>query len=212
MGGAMKTRYPRATATIAIVTAAAYVLVLASGRVDQAYLIGSFIPARVTDLYVPGTLPVWLTPLSATLLHAGVLHLGVNLLTLVFCGKEDEVALGPWGVALLYVVGAYAAAGAEYLAFRHSNVPMIGASGAISSLVGAYAMLYGRRRESKLYPELARWLHVAWLAAAWVGLQLLIGIASVMSGMGIAIAAHIGGFFAGVLLARPILAWRYRKA
>jgi len=208
----MKTPYPRATTAIACVTALAYFLVAASGQEDRAVLIGGFLPARVVDLYVPGTLPAWLTPLSATFLHAGLLHLGMNLLTLIFCGKEDEVALGPWGIALLYLVGAYAAAAAEYLAFPHSMVPMIGASGAISSLVGAYAILYGRRRESKLPPAIARWLHVLWLAAAWVGLQILIGIASAASGMGIATAAHVGGFLVGVLLARPILAWRYRKA
>ena len=91
-------------------------------------------------------------------------------------------------------------------------VPMIGASGAISAIVGAYAILYGRPRESKLSPKVARWVHIAWLAAAWTGLQLLVGYASRLNGTGIAAGAHIGGFLAGLLMARPLLRWRYRSA
>ena len=89
---------------------------------------------------------------------------------------------------------------------------MIGASGAISALVGGYALLYGQRRPSRLPPEAARWLHVLWLAAAWVAVQLLVGLASATTGLAVATAAHVGGFVAGLLLARPILRWRYRKA
>ena len=86
------------------------------------------------------------------------------------------------------------------------------ASGAISALVGAYAMLYGQRRPSRYSPAVARWLHIAWLAAAWIAVQLMLGLVSRTEGMAIAAAAHIGGFIAGLILARPMLAWRYRKA
>ena len=94
----------------------------------------------------------------------------------------------------------------------HSAVPMIGASGAISALVGAYALLYGQRRPSRLQPELARLLHIAWLAAGWIVIQLLLGFASATEGVAIAVASHIGGFIAGLALARPLLRWRYRTA
>lgn len=208
----MRSRYPRATATIAVVTAVAYALVAVSGRAGDAIAIGGFVPARFSGLAATGLVPGWLTPITATLLHAGSLHVGFNLLTLIYCGKEDEVALGAPGIGLVYLAGAYAAAAAQYLADPTSLTPMIGASGAISALVGAYAILYGRRGQSRLHPELARLVHILWLAAAWVGLQLLLGIASQAGGVAVATAAHIGGFLAGVLLARPILAWRYRKA
>ncbi|WP_174274724.1 rhomboid family intramembrane serine protease [Sphingomonas bacterium] len=208
----MKTRPPETTIALAVATVASYFLIAATGQANQAALLGGFIPARIAGLIVPHALPLWLTPLSATLLHAGLIHLGVNLLTLVYCGREVEVALGRWGTVLLYGLGAYAAALAQYLVGPHSAVPMIGASGAISALVGAYAILYGQRRPSRLSPELARWLHIAWLAAAWVGIQLLLGIASLAGGIAIAAAAHVGGFLAGVLLARPLLKWRYRSA
>ena len=136
----------------------------------------------------------------------------VSLLSLVFCGREVEVALGRWPTLLLYALGAYAAAAAQYAMGPHSPVPMIGASGAISAFVGAYAMLYGQRRPSRLPPAAARWLHILWLAAAWVGLQLLLGVAMLVGGVAVAAAAHVGGFLAGIFLARPLLRWRYRSA
>ena len=208
----MKTAPPKMTATIAAVTVASFALLSFMGKLDVAAAIGGFIPARLSGLQVIGALPIWLTPLSATLLHGGAMHIGFNLLMLFYCGREDEVALGPPGVVVLYVVGAYAAAAAQYIAGPHSPVPMIGASGAISALVGAYAMLYGQRRPSKYPAAVARWLHIAWLAVAWIAVQLMLGLVSSTKAMPIATAAHIGGFIAGLVLARPMLAWRYRKA
>ena len=61
-------------------------------------------------------------------------------------------------------------------------------------------------------PDIPRWLHIAWLAAAWIVVQLLLGLVSRTEGMAIATAAHVGGFIAGLVLARPLLLWRYRKA
>lgn len=208
----MKTAPARMTITLAVVTVASFVLLTAMGKLQVAAAVGGFIPARLSGLQVIGALPVWITPLSAALVHGGALHIGFNLLMLLFCGKEVEVALGRAGIVVLYVLGAYAAAAAQYAVGPHSPVPMVGASGAISALVGAYAMLYGQRRPSKLSPEVARWVHIAWLAAAWVVVQLLLGLASKTEGMAIASAAHIGGFLAGLVLARPLLRWRYRKA
>ena len=193
-------------------TIVSFALVTLLDRFPDAAVLGGFIPARVSGLAIPYALPVWLTPLSATLLHGGLLHLCFNLLMLYFCGRDDEVALGRPGVILLYVLGAYGAAAAHYAVGPQSATPMVGASGAISALVGAYAMLYGQRRPSKLPPELARWLHIAWLAAAWIVVQLMLGLVSRSQGMAIAWAAHVGGFIVGLVVARPLLRWRYRKA
>ena len=208
----MKTAPPKMTITIAAVTVVSFVLLNAIGKLEPAAAVGGFIPARLSGMQVIGALPVWLTPLSATLLHAGAIHIGFNLMMLFYCGREDEVALGPAGIVVLYVLGAYAAAAAQFAVGPHSVVPMVGASGAISALVGAYAMLYGQRRPSKYSPEVARWLHIAWLAIAWIVVQLLLGLVSRSQGMAIAAAAHIGGFLAGLVLARPMLLWHYRKA
>ena len=96
---------------------------------------------------------------------------------------------------------------------------MVGASGAISAVLGAYAMLFGRNRVKVVSGRLAVWLNALWLMAAWVVLQMLVGIASAgaasrspAAGMAIAAAAHIGGFIIGVMLANPLLLFRYRKA
>ncbi|NIJ06833.1 membrane associated rhomboid family serine protease [Sphingomonas vulcanisoli] len=208
----MKTARPETTIAVAAVTVIAFFLVQATGQVPLADMLGGFVSARFDGLVIPRALPLVLTPLSATLLHAGLIHLGVNLLTLIFCGREVEVALGRWPTLLLYGIGAYAAAAMQFAVGPHSTVPMIGASGAISAFVGAYAMLYGQRRASNLSPALARWVHILWLAATWIGLQLLLGIAMLAGGIAVAAAAHVGGFFAGILLARPLLRWRYRRA
>jgi membrane associated rhomboid family serine protease len=200
------------TWTLGAIIAASYVLVTQMDRTGAAGAIGGFIPARLSGLIVIGALPEWITPLSSTLLHANLLHLAFNLLMLCYCGREDEVALGSPGVVVLYVVGAYAASAAQYLAGPHSVTPVIGASGAISAFVGAYALLYGQRGPSRFSPRVARMLHILWLAIAWIVVQLLLGLASAVQGIGIATAAHIGGFIAGLALARPLLRWRYRKA
>jgi membrane associated rhomboid family serine protease len=208
----MKTRPPRTTIALGAITVGAYLVVAALGINEAAAMAGGFIPARLFGPQFGGGVPAWLTPLTATLLHANLMHLGFNLLMLYFCGREDEVAIGPAGVITLYVIGAYTAAIGQYVAGPHSPIPMIGASGAISALVGAYALLYGKRRQSGARPELARWLHILWLAVAWLGIQLLLGFASATQGIAVAAAAHVGGFIGGLLLARPLLLWRYRKA
>ena len=89
---------------------------------------------------------------------------------------------------------------------------MVGASGAISAIIGAYAMLFGRNKVRIANPQLALWLHALWLMAAWVGLQLLMGFTFETAGARLAIGAHIGGFVVGLLLVKPLLLWRYRKA
>ena len=214
----------RVTAGISILTAACWLIVTVLGLDDRAAVWGGFIPARIAFPDEAARLgvelaPVWLTPLTATLLHASIIHLAFNLIILVFCGRRVENVLGPVSLLILYLLGAYAAAGAQYLIDPQSSMVMIGASGAISAVLGAYAMLFGRNRVSLVTGRLAVWLNALWLMAAWAILQLLVGIASAEGGlpftgdgMAIAFAAHIGGFIVGVILANPLLLFRYRKA
>jgi membrane associated rhomboid family serine protease len=204
----------RATVAIAVVTTIAYVIVEVFRMRGLAIGAGSFIPAALTldaDFF---RLPFVLTPLTATLLHASVWHLGFNMLIHLFCGRAVEGAVGPANLVILYVVGAFAAAAGHYVAGPNEMLPMIGASGAVSAVLGAYAMLFGRNRVKVADPRLALWLNVLWLLAAWIVLQVAMGIVLGAGGNGIllAVGAHIGGFIAGVALARPLLLWRYRKA
>ena len=202
----------RVTLAISVVTAAAWIVVVALGLDEWAASMGGFVPAAVTADIPPSGAPVWLRPLTAALVHYNWIHIGFNLLILVFCGRPVEAVLGPASMVVLYVLGAYAAAAGQYLIEPHSLVPMIGASGAISAVLGAYATLFGRNKVRVANPTLALWLNALWLMAAWIALQVVIGLVTMRLGIGIAIGAHIGGFLVGVLLARPLLLFRYRKA
>ncbi len=204
-----------ATIGIAVVTTVVSLIVTLLNLGGDAAIYAGFIPARASlgaAGNVPGLLPVMLTPLSSTLIHGGLVHLAFNMVTLVYCGVATERALGTRGVVLLYVLGAYGACLAQWLVGPGSPVPMIGASGAASAIVGAYALLYGRQRTRDVGPIPAWLLHVLWLLAAWTLLNLAMGILSQQAGMPIAAAAHIGGFLIGVALCRPMLLWRWRGA
>jgi membrane associated rhomboid family serine protease len=202
-----------ATLTIAALTAAAWLVAWMGGWQELAAVGGGFIPARVGAAAGDALpLPVLLTPLTATLVHSGFAHLFLNLIILLFCGRSVERVLGGRGIVILYLVGAYAAAAAQYAVGPAEPSPMVGASGAISAILGAFALLFGRNKVKVAHPGLAALLHALWLAAAWIGLQLLIGLTFETSGLRIAIAAHIGGFLAGLALARPLLLLKWRGA
>lgn len=201
----------RITQVIAGATALAWLAVLLFGDAGVINHLAGFLPARATGLVpIDGGVPVWLTPLSATLLHAGLLHLGFNLVMFVYCGRAVETVIGGSAMLMLYLVGAYAAAAAHWLVDPASTVPMIGASGAISAVIGAYAVFFSRSQVRAIGPFSPFVVRVVWLAAGWVFVQSLIGLAAI--GAQVAIAAHIGGFIAGLALARPLLLWRYRDA
>ena len=203
------------TATIAItaLTVMAWILTVAAGQSDNATLAMGFIPARFSGLPVPWpALPAFLTPLSATLVHSGFIHLGFNMLILVWCGTNVERVLGGFGVLALYFVGAFAAALAQWGVDPYSTVPMVGASGAISAVIGAFALSFGRPKRFTSSVTANRWINALWLMVAWVVLQLMMGWLAGGQGYLLATPAHVGGFAAGLLLQRPLLLWRYRKA
>ncbi|WP_308516994.1 rhomboid family intramembrane serine protease [Sphingomonas flavescens] len=207
-------RFPRtATNIIAAITGLAWVLTALAGYSAQAAYVLGFIPLRVTAA-VPtlNAVPVFLTPLTATLAHAGLVHLGFNLLILVWCGAQVERVLGVGGLVALYLVGAYAAAGAQWAMDPHGATPMIGASGAISAVMGAFALSFGRAKAFTSNLRVNRWINVLWLMVAWVVLQVMMTWLAGGEGYLLATPAHIGGFAAGLLLQRPLLLWRYRKA
>jgi membrane associated rhomboid family serine protease len=207
-------RIPR-TATIAItaLTALAWVIAAALNASDQAALSLGFIPARLSGAAVPWpAVPAILTPLTCTLVHSGLIHLGFNLLIFVWCGTAVERVLGKTGVIVLYLLGAYAAAAAQWLTDPASTVPMVGASGAISAVIGAFALSFGRPRRFTSSPTANRWINALWLMIAWIVLQLMMGWLGNAQGFLLAIPAHVGGFALGLLLQRPLLLWRYRNA
>jgi membrane associated rhomboid family serine protease len=207
-------RIPRtATVVISALTALAWLIaVLAGSAFNAPYFLG-FIPARFSGLVtIIPAVPTFLTPLTATLVHSGLVHLGFNLLVFLWCGAQVERVLGKSGLILLYVVGAYASAILQWAASPGSIVPMVGASGAISAVIGAFALSFGRAKAFTNNLRVNRWINVAWLMVAWVILQVMMGWLAGGQGYLLATPAHIGGFAAGLLLQRPLLLFHYRKA
>jgi membrane associated rhomboid family serine protease len=207
-------RIPRnATVAISALTALAWMIAVVSGFGDQVALALGFIPARLSGAQVPWPAVLApLTPLTATLVHSGMIHLAFNLLIFVWCGMAVERVLGATGLIILYVVGAYSSALGQWLADPNAMIPMVGASGAISAVIGAYSLSFGRAKRFTASPALNRWINAIWLMVAWVLLQLAIGWLAGAQGLMLATAAHIGGFAAGLVLQRPLLLWKYRNA
>lgn len=206
----MRVNWRSATGIVVIVTALAWVVQLLASGVADAVLLGGFIPARAGGhVLVPGALPWPMTPLTATLLHNDLLHLALNLLILLWCGAQVEQAIGPRYFLLLYVAGAFAAAAGQWAMAPSDTSVMIGASGAISAVIGFYAIVFSNQRVSAIGPIPAVAVRILWLLLGWVGLQLLMELGFGASGMPIAVGAHVGGFACGLLLARPMLRLRF---
>lgn len=202
-----------ATVVIAIITAVVWILTSALGFDAQAAATMGFIPDRFSGAILPfPAVPALLTPLSSTLVHANFLHVALNLLILLWCGSWVERVLGTGAMIFLYVVSAYVAAFAQWAVDPHMGVPMIGASGAISGIIGAFALSFGRPKQLVKSAGLNQLLNALWLLVAWVVLQLLTGVIAGTEGVLVATAAHVGGFLAGLALQRPLLLWRYRQA
>ncbi|MBN1129905.1 MAG: rhomboid family intramembrane serine protease [Chitinispirillaceae bacterium] len=156
--------------------------------------------------------PNWLSLVSHMFMHGGWFHIIGNLWFLSVFGDNVEDAMGRIRFLLFYLLCGLAAAGAQMLSNPGSTVPMVGASGAIGGVMGAYAVLYPNAGVHVLvfFGIVTRIILPAWLMLGyWFLLQLVGAIPSVAgSGGGVAFWAHIGGFAAGVLL---ILLFQDRK-
>ncbi len=192
---------------------------LGSPRAELAF-IGSYavVPARVTSAltgsgpFVAGLLPI----VTSMFLHGGWMHLIGNVWFLWIFGDNVEDELGH-GVFLVFYLGCgVLAAVAQFLADPTSSIPMVGASGAIAGVMGAYLIRFPRARVTVLLPIVIIWTTVqlpAFLMLTyWLAIQVFSGAGSAAGG-GVAWWAHIGGFLAGVglVLTRPRRrAWVHR--
>ena len=156
------------------------------------------------------------TIFSSMFMHGGLAHLGGNMLFLYIFGDNVEDALGHGRYVAFYLLAGIAAAAAQILTGVSSPVAMVGASGAISGVLGAYVVLYPRAPILVLNSIPLLWLFYgfflsfpAWLVIGfWFVGNLLSGVSSLGAGGGVggvAFFAHIGGFLAGLLLVRPML-------
>src|SRR5438477_3598260 len=171
------------------------------------YLLG-FIPAV---LFGRAELPEhWVSPtlsiFTAMFMHGGLMHLLGNMLYLWIFGDNVEDRVGHARFVLFYLICGAVAALAQALPDMGSQVPMIGASGAISGVLGAYIVLYPRANVLVLVPLIV--VFQTFRVPAWIVLgmwfigQLANSLLAAPGQVGVAFGAHVGGFLAGVALIR----------
>ena len=171
------------------------------------YALG-FIPAVLFgNVELPAQL-AWLpaptTVLTSMFLHGGLLHLAGNMLYLWIFADNIEDSMGHGRFLLFYVVCGVVAAFAQAAPELGSTIPMIGASGAVSGVLGAYVLLFPRARILVVVPLLVVFytlrLPAFIVLGVWFVGQLLNSLAASEVGGGIAFRSHVGGFLAGLLL------------
>lgn len=155
----------------------------------------------------------WLTLLTCIFLHGGWMHFLGNMWFLFIFGDNVEDRIGHVGYLLFYLLSGVAASGAHLLSDPSSQVPTIGVSGAIASVMGAYCLLYPRAQVVSLIPIIVI-IQIVVLPAPiflgiWFALQFFQGLGSITSlqATGVAWWAHIGGFAVGFLAAAALRAF-----
>jgi len=148
--------------------------------------------------------PAWLTVGTSMFLHGGFMHLFGNMLYLWIFGNNVEDAMGHFRFVVFYLLCGVVAAMAHALSDTQSAVPMIGASGAISGVLGAYLLLFPHARVLVGIP-LGLYIHTmrmpaGWVLGFWFVLQAVSALAAGAEGGGVAWLAHVGGFVAGMIL------------
>jgi membrane associated rhomboid family serine protease len=175
------------------------------------YLLG-FMPALVfghATIEGPEWVPPGATILTSLFLHGSFLHLAGNMLYLWIFGDNVEDRVGRGRFVVFYLLCGVIAALAQALPDTRSTVPMIGASGAVSGILGAYFVLYPRARVLVVLPLFIVFytMRVPALVVLglWFGAQLLSSLLAEPGAGSVAFAAHVGGFVAGALLIRWFL-------
>lgn len=183
------------------------------------YALGAIPAVLLGEAQLPPELvwvPTHFTVLTSMFLHGGWMHLIGNMLYLWIFGDNIEDAMGHGRFAVFYILCGVAAVFAQALPSPDSQIPMIGASGAISGVLGAYLLLFPRAHVMVAIP-MGFYIPMVRLPALavlgfWFLIQLLYELVA-PDGAGVAFRAHIGGFIAGMLLIplfkrRDIPLWR----
>jgi len=221
---------PFVTFSLIALNAAAWVFLQGLG--SEASLVRSvcelgLIPGELLGNVAPGTRvplgegvacvitrPNWLAPLTSMFMHGGWFHIIGNMWFLWVFGDNVEETFGHARYLLFYLVSGFAAAAAQVIADPSSAIPMVGASGAIGGVMGAYAVLFPKARIDVLF-VLGFFVRVIPMSAVfmlgyWFLIQVVSGSFGGAEG-GVAFWAHVGGFAAGAAMALPLRA-RARSA
>jgi membrane associated rhomboid family serine protease len=149
--------------------------------------------------------PNWLTPVTHMFLHGGWLHIIGNMWFLWIFGNNVEDSMGHGRFAVFYLLSGLAAAALQISVNPNSGIPMVGASGAIGGVMGAYVLLYPKVKVNMLlflgFYVTTFTIPAFWMLGYWFVAQLIGGIGAIgAQGGGVAFWAHVGGFVAGALL------------
>lgn len=145
-------------------------------------------------------LPVYFNFLSSMFMHGDIMHIFGNMLFLWIFGDNLENLLGHIRFAAFYIVCGFAAAIAQIVMDTDSIIPMLGASGAISGVLGGYVLLFPQRQVRALIFNFLTTVPAFVAIGIWIVYQLIVGYLTPAGTGGVAYAAHIGGFIAGVAL------------
>ena len=184
---------------------------LVPAELTGALPLGSSVPLTRDFVCVVDAEPTnWITPVLSIFLHGSWAHLLGNALFFWVFGNNIEDVMGRGRFLVFFLLCGIAAAAVHVVLQPASAIPTVGASGAVSGVMGAYLVLFPKVRVRMLFifvilfrvVPLPAWLVLLW----WFALQLLLGFADVASGAprtgGVAVWAHVGGFIAGVALIR----------
>ncbi len=150
--------------------------------------------------HYPTPLPVYFNFLSSMFMHGDIMHIFGNMLFLWIFGDNIENLIGHIRYAIFYLVCGFAAALAQILMNTDSIIPMLGASGAISGVLGGYMLLFPTRKVRALLFSIYTTVPAYVALGLWIGYQIITGYLTPTGTGGVAYAAHIGGFIAGLVL------------
>jgi membrane associated rhomboid family serine protease len=177
---------------------------LTPGELLQLAPPGARVPISEDLVCVVTDTPSWFTPLTSMFMHGGWMHLIGNMWFLWIFGNNVEDSMGHARFIVFYLLCGFAAAAVQTIADPASIIPMVGASGAIGGVMGAYVMLYPRVHVHMLvflgFFATTIAVPAVFMLGYWFVLQLLSGWLSDAAEGGVAFWAHVGGFVAGAVL------------
>ena len=154
--------------------------------------------ARIMHYATP--LPVYFNFLSSMFMHGGIAHIFGNMLFLFIFGDNLENRIGHVRYLFFYLLCGFGAAAGQILMSPDSIIPMLGASGAISGVLGGYILLFPRNPVRAIILRFYTTVPAFVAIGIWIAYQLVLGYLTPSEGGGVAYAAHIGGFVTGIVL------------